>query len=176
MQSHFASTRSSNTPLWTIAVTCMMAICAGTASRPSVAAAPAPSAQSRDLDQFDRQFQHAEALYLSGRLKEAATAFEELSRAYPTDARVWLKYGNTLTKLGSYENAAAAFQTAAGLDPAHGNASLNLALVRLAQAQGALDAALAHLASDSPEHAQAEALQRQINTLLGGPVGGASPH
>lgn len=153
----------------------VLAGCAGTAPRTAVAAASAPVAQSSDPEQRNRQFQHAEALYLSGRLKEAEAAFEELSRTYPRDARIWLKYGNTLTKQGSYDNAATAFQTAMTLDSGQGGSSLNLALVRLAQAQGALDSALDRLAADSPEHRQAEALQRQIKVLLAAP-GGASSH
>jgi tetratricopeptide (TPR) repeat protein len=146
------------------------------AAHPALAAAPASSEQPRDTDLRNRQYQHAEALYLSGHLKEAAKAFEELSRAYPNDARIRLKYGNTLTKQGSYDSAAAAFESAAALDPTQGNASLNLALVRLAQAQAALDLALARLAENSPEHMQAESLQRQIKILLGAPDSGASPH
>ena len=139
-------------------------------------AATTSPAPARDPEQRNRQYQHAEALYLSGRLKEAAAAFDELARVYPNDARIWLKYGNTLTKLGNLDNAATAFQNAAAADPSLGNSSLNLALVRLAQAQAALDAALARLAANSDEHAQADALQRQLNTALGTPDRGNSAH
>jgi tetratricopeptide (TPR) repeat protein len=126
-----------------------------------------PGASSQDTEQRNRKFQKAEALYLSGRLKDAAAAFADLSSKYPNDARIWLKYGNTLTKLGNLDGAAEAFQNAVNLDASQGNAALNLSLVRLAQAQGALDLALARLAESSPEHAQAENLQRELTTLLG---------
>ena len=77
---------------------------------------------------------------------------------------------------GSYDNAAEAFQNAVALDPAQGNAALNLALVRVTQAQAALDTALARLAPNSPEHLQADTLQRQIKLLLGAPERGAPSH
>jgi tetratricopeptide (TPR) repeat protein len=178
LNSHTGSTRGAIARRWMLAVTaCMtLAIFVGAAARPAAAAAAGPTTQPRDSDQRNRPYQRAEALYLSGHLKEAAVAFEDLSRAYPNDARVWLKYGNTLTKQGSYDNAAAAFQKALTLDPAQGNAALNLALVRLAQAQAALDTALTRLTVDSTEHMQAEALQRQLKTLLGAPDRAASPH
>jgi tetratricopeptide (TPR) repeat protein len=162
--------------------TCAVAIClalGACASAPAKPAGSAPtpvSAQSGDSEQRNRQFQRAEALYLSGRLKEAAAAFQDLTRSHPNDARIWLKYGNTLTKLGSYDEAATAYQTAAGLDASMGGAALNLALVRLQQTRDALDVALARLAPDSPEHAEAEGLKRQITTLLGPAKPGTSTH
>jgi tetratricopeptide (TPR) repeat protein len=139
----------------------------------SATAGPAPA---RDPEERNRQFQHAEALYLSGHLKEAAAAFDELSRVYPNDARIWLKYGNTLTKLGNLDNAATAFENAAAADPSQGNSSLNLALVRLEQAQAALDAARAHLTATSEEHAQADNLKLKLDGLLGTPESGAAAH
>lgn len=127
-------------------------------------------------EQHNRQFQKAEALYLSGHLKEAAAAFDELAKKYANDARIWLKYGNTLTKLGRYDEAAAAFQSALNLDPTQGGAALNQALVRLAQAQAAVGEALTRLPASSPEHAQAETLQRQLEALLGPPEQSSSHH
>ena len=137
--------------------------------RAVAAEAQSASTRSADSDQRNRQFQRAEALYLSGRLKEAAASFEQLTRTYPSDARIWLKYGNTLTKLGNYDAAAAAFQSAASLDPTQGGALINLSLVRLAQAQSSLDGALTRLQESTPEHAQALSLQRQLQTLLAPP-------
>lgn len=127
-------------------------------------------------EQRNRQFQKAEALYLSGHLKEAASAFEDLSKKYASDARIWLKYGNTLTKLGRYDEAASAFQSALNLDPMEGGAALNQALVRLAQAQAAIGAAVTRLPVGSPERAQAETLQRQLEALLGPPEQSSSRH
>jgi predicted Zn-dependent protease len=160
----------------------MLTACAGAPTRP-VAAAPAapvapaqPQARPGDPERRNRQFQQAQALYLSGHMKEAASSFEELTRAYPGDAHIWLKYGNTLTRLGSYDSAASAFQTSLNLDPGQGGAAINLSLVRLAQAQAALDVALARVGADSPEHAQADGLQRQIKKLLGAPDPGPQGH
>ena len=155
------------------AIAAVVALTTGTAmlQGQQAAAGEAASAGTRPIDteQRNRQFQRAEAQYLSGHLKEAATAFEQLTRTYPSDARVWLKYGNTLTKLSKYDEAAAAFQNAASLDPTQGGALINLALVRFAQAQASLDTALTRLPESEPEHAQAVSLQRQLQTLLGQP-------
>lgn len=153
-----------------------LAIGACASAPPSRAVGQAPAArevrapsntQPESSEQRNRQFQRAEALYLSGRLKDAAAAFQDLTRAYPNDARIWLKYGNTLTKLGSYDDAANAFQTSSTLDPSQGGAAFNLALVRIAQTRDALDVALTRLPPDSAEHTQAQALQRQVATLVG---------
>jgi tetratricopeptide (TPR) repeat protein len=150
---------------------------AAAGAEPRTAAAPgSTAAQPVDEAKRNRQYIKAEALYRSGRLKEAAGAFEELTRTYPTDARSWLKYGNTLTKLSSYDEAANAYQRATALDASQGSAPLNLALVRLFQAQQSLDVATARLAADSPEHAQADALQRQIRALLGDSDSAATTH
>jgi len=156
-----------------------LAACAAAPTRPAdasgtAAASAPPAAAAIDQTQRNRQFQRAEALYLSGHLKEASMAFGELTRAYPRDAHVWLKYGNTLTRQGSYDEAASAFQTALTLDPAQGGAAINLSLVRLAQAQGALDTALQRVPTNSPEHAQAQSLQRALTTLLGAPQSAAT--
>jgi tetratricopeptide (TPR) repeat protein len=127
-------------------------------------------------EQRNRQFQKAEALYLSGHLEEAAAAFDDLSKKYANDARIWLKYGNTLTRLGRYDEAASAFQSALNLDPTEGGAALNQALVRLAQAQAAIGEAVTRLPVGSPEHARAETLQRQLEALLGPPQQSSSRH
>jgi tetratricopeptide (TPR) repeat protein len=148
----------------------------GSAQRQSVAPAAASNIHPVDLTQRNRQFQKAEALYLSGHLKEAAAAFAELTRTYPNDARIWLKYGNTLTKQESYDEAAAAYLKATTLDAEQGNAPLNLALVHLLQAQQALAVALDRLPAQSAERAQADTLQRQVKTLLGGSESAAAPH
>jgi tetratricopeptide (TPR) repeat protein len=166
---------------WPAALGACLAIaaCAGTSPRANVAAAApvavgSTPAAAGDPLQRNRQFQRAEALYLSGHLKEATSAFEQLTRAYPQDVHVWLKYGNTLTRQGSYDEAVNAFQTALTLDPLQGGAAINLSLVRLAQAQGALDTALARAPAGSPEQLQAQSLQRAITTLLGAPHGVAA--
>jgi tetratricopeptide (TPR) repeat protein len=160
------------------AVVSLMLCTAAPRAHAAATSAPGAANASRavDIEQRNRKFQKAEALYLSGRLKDAQAAFADLSHEYPNDARVWLKFGNTLTKLGSYDEAATAFQTAASLDPTQGAAGLNLALVRLLQAQGSLEFAVGRLAPGSPERAQAESLQRQISTLLGTPERPATAH
>jgi tetratricopeptide (TPR) repeat protein len=179
-----AQSMSAATQLLLVASACLaLCACASTASRPGGVAPSAAAAQAQDAvaqpvetERRNRQFQQAEALYLSGHLKEAAAAFERLTHSYPRDAHIWLKYGNTLTKQGSYDDAAAAFQTSLALDPQQGGAALNLALVRLGQAQQSLDTALARAVPDSPERLQVESLQREIKRLLGAPQGGTAAH
>lgn len=69
------------------AMACMaLAACASQPSRAPAAAAPVAAAATAavtpsDQERRNRQFQQAEALYLSGHLKEAATAFEQLTPA-----------------------------------------------------------------------------------------------
>jgi len=155
----------------------VLAACAGPAPHGASAAPDAHGAvPEADREQRMRLLQQAEALYLSGRLKEAQAAFEQLTRTYPRNAEIWFRYGNTLMKQGEYDPAAVAFQNAVALDPGHGRAALNLALVRLGQAQTAIGEARARLPADSPERRQADALQRQLQSLLGTPGGEAPPH
>jgi len=177
------ATHTARAAQWMIVLTVCLAFygCASSPTRPPdapaatpSAASPVPAAAAADPVQKSRAYQHAEALYLSGRFKEATSAFADLTRAYPRDAHVWLKYGNALTRQGSYDDAASAFQTALALDPNHGGAAMNLALARLGQAQGALEVASAHLPANSPESLEAGALEGQIAKLLG--TAGGSAH
>jgi tetratricopeptide (TPR) repeat protein len=156
----------------------VLGACAGPATMRQAASSQAEAARqadraapAMDSDARIRQMQQAEALYLSGRLKEAQAAFEELTRLYPRNAEMWFKYGNTLLKLGRYDDAATALQNALSVDPGLGKAALNLALVRLAQAQGALDSAHANLAPDSAERQRVDAIRRQLQAALGQSAG-----
>jgi tetratricopeptide (TPR) repeat protein len=147
----------------------ILAACAGMhASAPSTSDA-ASAAQDANREQRLRALQQAEALYLSGRLKEAQAAFEQLTQIYPRNAEIWFRLGNTLMKEGDYDYAALALQNAMSFDAGHGRAALNLALTRIAQAQSLLDTARTRLASSSPERQQADELQRRIRALLDAP-------
>jgi tetratricopeptide (TPR) repeat protein len=146
-------------------------------SNPAVRASAEPGTAAAmsegEREQRVRALQQAEALYLSGRLKEAQAAFEQLTRTYPRNAEIWFRYGNTMMKQGNYDDAAAALQNALAFDPGHGKAALNLALARLAQAQAALVSASAHLPADSAERRQADELAGQVRLLVGAPGGEA---
>src|SRR5258706_904531 len=137
--------------LWLgLATGCMQLTgCAQPATRPSAQSEPT-AARDSDLEQRLRELQQAEALYLSGRFKEAQAAYEQLTAKYPSNGDLWFRLGNTLMKQGRYDEAAGALQTSIGLDPGNGRAALNLALSRLAQAQSAADAARGHLAAGAP--------------------------
>jgi tetratricopeptide (TPR) repeat protein len=130
------------------------------------------TARESDLEQRLRDLQQAEALYLSGRFKEAQAAFERLARSYPNNPEVWFRLGNTLMKQGLYDEAAGALQTSIGLDPGNGRAALNLALARLAQAQSAVDLARGHFPADSPERKEVEGIDRRLRSILSDPSGG----
>jgi tetratricopeptide (TPR) repeat protein len=160
--------------LWAAAGCIALAGCSSLATQPSAQSSAAVPPSEADREQRLRALQQAEALYLSGRLKEAQAAFEQLTRMYPRNSEIWFRYGNTLMKQGSYDDAAAALQNAVSLDPGQGKADLNLGLVRLAQAQAALASARTHLPQDSAERQQADGLLRRIQALLGG-SGGEAP-
>lgn len=153
----------------------LLGACASPGGRGGSATSDSPSAPV-DREERMRQLQDAEALYLSGRYKEAQAAFEQLTRTYPRNGEMWFRYGNTLMKLGDYDNAASAMQNAIAFDPGQGRAALNLGLVRLAQAQAAFEIARARLPDASPERKQADGLQYQIQTLMGAPHGDAPAH
>jgi tetratricopeptide (TPR) repeat protein len=152
-----------------------LAGCAAPDARPVAASTRASGAGDSDLEQRLRELQQAEALYLSGRFKEAQAAYEELTRKYSNNADLWFRLGNTLMKQGRYDEAAGALQTSIGLDPGNGRAALNLALSRLAQAQSAAEVARGHLATGTPEQQQAEAIDRRLRSILSNPAGGDSP-
>ena len=147
----------------------LLAACAGTPPRSgAVPEGGAPRTQA-DHEQRLRALQQAEALYLSGRLKEAQSAFEGLTHTYPRNAEIWFRLGNTLMREANYDDAAGAFQSALAFDPEHGRAALNLSLVRLAQAQAAIDLARTRLQADSPQRRQADDLRRSLGALLDAP-------
>jgi TolA-binding protein len=156
----------------------LLAGCAGPAARPAAQTAAAPAAAAAgdsNLETRLRDLQQAEALYLSGRLKEAQAAFEALAHTYPRNAEVRFRLGNTLMRQGKYDEAAVALQDAMSLDPGNGRAALNLTLARLAQAQSAIAVARGRLAAGTPEQQQAEALDRRLKSLLSDSPGGESP-
>jgi tetratricopeptide (TPR) repeat protein len=147
--------------------------CASPATQPASTSAPTAASES-NLEQRLRDLQQAEALYLSGRFKEAQTAFEQLARVYPKNPAVWFRLGNTLMKQGQYDDAAGALQMAIGLDPGNGRAAMNLALSRLAQAQSAIELARGDFASGTPERQQADAIDRRLKSILADPQSGDS--
>ena len=151
-----------------LAVCVLLGACAGPDRRPPPASGAASASAGAEREPRLRALQQAEALYLSGHLKEAQAAFEQLTQTYPRNAEVWFRLGNTLLKEGDYDGAAVALQNAMLFDPGQGRAAMNLALVRLAQAQSALEAARTRLQASSPQRERAEELQRRIRTLLAG--------
>jgi tetratricopeptide (TPR) repeat protein len=156
-----------------IAACDQLAGCASPASKPTFDSAR-PAARESDLEQRLRDLQQAEALYLSGRFKEAQAAFEQLARTYPNNAEVWFRLGNTLMKQGRYDDAANALQTAIALDPGNGRAAMNLTLSRLAQAQSAVEIARNRFGPGTPERQQADAIDRRLKSILSDPAAGDS--
>jgi Flp pilus assembly protein TadD len=68
----------------------------------------------------------AHELELAGRPREAADLYRRLVEECPTDAQLWLNYGNTLYALGQTNLAADAFRTSATCDPHFADAWNNL--------------------------------------------------
>jgi len=164
------------TARWTLAsaACALLAACASSGERRPAGPEASPQVHDAEREPRLRALQQAEALYLSGRLKEAQAAFEQLTRTYPRNAEIWFRLGNTMMREGNYDAAGAALQNAMLFDPGQGRAAMNLALVRLAQAQNALETARMRLESSSPQREQAEELQRRIRTLLAAPGAQAS--
>lgn len=82
----------------------------------------------------------AEAAYREGRHHEAFAAWSKAAAAAPQDARAWLRLGNLWQRAGDLQRASQAYRTALEGQPeeARARAALNLALLGLAQAGGAL--------------------------------------
>lgn len=101
----------------------------------------------------------------SGRTAEAIAAFEELSRARPADADVWLNLGLAYTADQRFDEADRALATALSLAPDYADA--RIAYARTAYFRGDLPAAKTRLAPVSASNTDARGLQRQIEAAEG---------
>ncbi|WP_034387906.1 tetratricopeptide repeat protein [Comamonas composti] len=102
---------------------------------PRSAQAAAESAQSRAA------LQAAEDTYARGDWPGAAQQFRQLTATYPRNAQLWFGYGAASALAGNLDEAAAGFDAVLRLDGNDVRAAYNLALVRLSQADMALNRA-----------------------------------
>lgn len=89
--------------------------------------------------------------YHGDRPAEALNLYREIVALDPERARAWYRIGNLLAAEDSLEEAMAAFQRTLTLEPGHGDARHNLALVHIRHGAALLEDARAVLAEDDPD-------------------------
>lgn len=81
--------------------------------------------------QLDYHLGQAGALAMAGKTRDALTAYVDLQKRFPSDARVWLQSGALEEQLGRKAQARAAYEQALKLDPNHPIVLNNLAWLLL---------------------------------------------
>ncbi len=76
------------------------------------------------------QFDNANRLYEAGKFADARDAYQQMIRSGPLSANLYYNLGNTEWKLGNGGEAAADYERALMLEPAHPEAAANLEFVR----------------------------------------------
>lgn len=115
-----------------ITVSQFLAACAGTpASYPAVTA-----------------LQRADIAYKKGSWLEAEQGYRTVIASVPKDAYAYMRLGNTLTRQARFEEAAVAYRESLVRDIDSAKAYNNLAMVRLLQAEAALESTVKHAKKD----------------------------
>ncbi len=141
-----------------------LALAAGVACAAPVIGQTAPKLE----DTFNaslEQMKRAEADYDANRWQQALDQYEQLVRAHPKNPFLLFRYGNVASRLGLYENAAQAYQTALVHDPNYVEAAFNLGLVRLLQSDAAFAHATDH-AGNSPRFAEDARRMRALSQRM----------
>jgi tetratricopeptide (TPR) repeat protein len=128
-------------------------------------AAPTPRQQ---LERAAVAQSQAEASYAQGDWPAAQRAYEAVVALAPQRAGAWLRLGNCRARQGWHEPAAQAFAQALELDPRDARAAYNLALMRVAQAEGALARARAQEARLGELAPEARRLHEVLRWLASG--------
>lgn len=81
----------------------------------------------RIRDRFEREFESAHELEQSGRLQEAAAAYDRALQAQPQSAEAHFNLGNVLCELGRFDEARRRFEAAIEMQPQFAPAWFNLA-------------------------------------------------
>lgn len=152
------------------------------APQPSATAAPALSqeavqqaaAAARASADAQGALRSAENAYARGDWVTAAREFKALTNSYPRNSQVWFGYGAAAALSGSLEDAAQGFEAVLRIDPQDARAAYNLGLVRLSQAELALNAARSHSAA-APADIQQEIarLSRDLGPMFSRPAASA---
>lgn len=134
------------------------------AAQPGPVEWPAKAAQSAQFAQVPggRQAGHeaadaraalraAEDAYTRGDWLGAAGQFKRLTDVYPNNGQLWFGFGASSALSGNLQEAAAGFERALRIDAHDARAAYNLGLVRLSQADMALNQAIAGMDSAPAE-------------------------
>lgn len=107
----------------------------------------------------------AEIAYKAARLDQAESLYLQVLQSVPNYAPAWFRLGNIYTRTGRHDAAISAYSRSISLNPEDQKAHYNISLVRLKQATGVLDAALAQPSTSPPVTNQIKALRDTLNTL-----------
>lgn len=104
-------------------------------------ASPAHPQSNANSDASRAALKAAEAAYSRGDWQAAAQQFKQLAQIYPGNGQIWFGYGAAAALSGNLEEAAAGFEASLRLDASDVRSAYNLGLVRLSQADIALNSA-----------------------------------
>lgn len=116
----------------------------------------------------------ADSAYQNGNWNAAEQAYQRLTHLVPQDAYAFFKLGNTLAKQKRLDEAAAAYQAALVRDVNMAKAYNNLAMVRLLQAEFALEATLAKEQANDKFAGSARKMLGMVQRITQTPVEDAS--
>ncbi|CAB5691619.1 Predicted methyltransferase (contains TPR repeat) [Delftia tsuruhatensis] len=145
------------------------------------AQAEAPQAQEQagaqaraEADESRAALQAAEDAYARGDWLGASRQFKQLTSIYPNNAQLWFGYGASAALSGDLAEAAAGFEAALRIDGNDARAAYNLGLVRLSQADMAINRAGLSMAN-APAQVREEIsrLRSDLAPLFGRNVQGA---
>ncbi|WP_130466486.1 hypothetical protein [Corticibacter populi] len=119
----------------------------------------AQEAQRIQSAQAMEALKQAEQAYADGEWEKAASAFKGLIQTHPRNAQVWFGYATATAFGGDLAEAAMAFEQVLAINPQDVRSAYNLTLIRLSQAELALQMARAQ------ESAAPERLKRELQEL-----------
>lgn len=117
----------------------------------------------------DERYLKAMELYLAGQWNEAASAFDEVVKAYPGQAFLRLLQGNISYSQGKLDTAVEQYREAVGANPDFGNAyyKLGVCLYRMGRLKQALEAFTRVVELKDQSHAMASYFVGLIHFFLG---------
>lgn len=111
---------------------------------------------------LDEKLIEANKAYREARLSDAERLYREISEAHPSLVEVWVRLGNIYTRLGQYDAAVRAYETALRYDPDEGRAWYNLSLVYLKKSTVVLEQGQRTVSEDSPYLDDMRTLHRRL--------------
>lgn len=117
-----------------------------------------------------KYLEKAERAYESQDWRLAEEGYRELASRIPQDAYAYFRLGNTLAKQARFDEAAQAYQEALVRDAGMAKAYGNLGMVRLLQAEAALDASIAKASSNDTSTTNSKKMLKEIRKITNIPV------